>query len=281
MLVRTSPIHRRRMRPVVGETTALLTLALLAVWCLALRPRSPGGRAGDTAIRLDEPRRRRGRQSGNSPQFLDPRAEQAAPAAASADDVHPGAASAKVRRSISIPRRSGLRRAVSGVMTLLTLALLGFWFVALRPLSLGGAADYTVIHGNSMWPLYRDGDLIITHQQSTYTAGEIVAYHVPEGEIGQGDLVIHRIVGGSTSTGLQLKGDNNPNVDPWHPRLADVAGSTWLQIPRAGRVLVLLRQPLALAVVAALLTVVVVLRSKPRRPDADAARPVVALPGPL
>ena len=156
---------------------------------------------------------------------------------------------------------------LSTATTVVSVAALVFWFVALRPLSLGGSANYTVIHGNSMYPLYKDGDLIITHRAADYTVGQVVAYTVPAGEVGAGHLVIHRIIGGDTERGLQLQGDNNPSVDPWHPRLADIAGTTWVQVPRAGRVLVLLHQPLTLALVVSLLTVLTVLLRKPRRPD--------------
>ena len=166
----------------------------------------------------------------------------------------------------SRPSPSMLRRILSGAGTIACVGLLAFWFVALRPLSLGGPANYTVIHGNSMWPLYHDGDLIVTRQQSTYRVGDVVAYRVPKGEIGAGQLVIHRIVGGSPTTGLDLKGDNNPSVDPWHPKLADVAGSTWVQIPRFGRLLVALHQPLVPALVATLVTVAIILRRKPKAP---------------
>lgn len=171
------------------------------------------------------------------------------------------------------PRRSALRRAASAATTVLSIGLLAFWFIALRPLSLGGQANYTVIHGNSMWPLYKDGDLIVTHTKPAYGVGDVVAYRVPKGEIGAGDLVIHRITGGSTTTGLVLQGDNNPHTDPWHPTFADIAGSTWVQIPRAGRLLVVLHQPLALGVIAMLITVATVLRAKPRKPHGVEATP--------
>lgn len=173
-------------------------------------------------------------------------------------------------------RRPLWRRLLGVASTVLTVGVLTFWFFALRPISLGGTANYTVIHGNSMWPLYHDGDLIITHQQSAYHVGDVVAYHVPQGEVGAGDVVIHRIVGGSTAAGLNLLGDNNPHVDPWHPKMTNIVGSTWVQIGRAGRVLVLLHQPLALAIVATVPAMVMFYRRKPRTPK----KPPVAQPAP-
>ncbi len=225
----------RRGTPSAAVTGALLALALVAVGCLVIR-------------------RRAAKRPVVVPAIVAGPAADGRPAA-----VEPGTVDSRPAQS-----RSLLRRVASALFTVLTVAALGFWFVALRPLSLGGPANYTVIHGNSMWPLYKDGDLIITKRKATYTKGDVVAYTVPRGEIGAGHLVIHRIIGGSTSTGLELRGDHNPDVDPWHPHLADVAGSTWVQVPRAGKVLALLHQPLPLAGIATAITLVVVLRSKPR-----------------
>lgn len=180
-------------------------------------------------------------------------------------DPAPAAVPAAARR---LPQ---WRRAGGALLTVVTLAALACWFVLLRPQSLGGGAQYTVIHGNSMWPLYRDGDLIVTQRQPAYTVGEIVAYHVPRGEIGAGDVVIHRIVGGTAATGFVLRGDNNPSVDPWHPKLADVVGTAWVQIPRAGRVLVLLHQPLALALVVSVPVFILLLRRRPKERAAPSA----------
>jgi hypothetical protein len=106
----------------------------------------------------------------------------------------------------------------------------------------------------------------------------VVAYRVPQTEIGAGDVVIHRIIGGSTTTGLQLQGDNNPSVDPWHPTMANIVGATWLQVGRAGRVLVLLHQPLAMAIVVTVPVMVMILRRKPRQREADTAGGAPMLP---
>lgn len=93
------------------------------------------------------------------------------------------------------------------------LLIAGSWFVALRPMSLGGPVDYLVIRGDSMLPTYETGDLVIVQSEPTYAVGEIVAYRVPAGELGAGRLVIHRLIG-VESGGFTVQGDNNPAPDP-------------------------------------------------------------------
>ncbi len=135
--------------------------------------------------------------------------------------------------------------------TLALLALLGGWALLLRPVSLGGPALYLVVRGDSMLPTYETGDLVILRTATSYRAGEVVAYRVPTGELGAGRIVIHRIVGGDGTTGFVVKGDHNPAVDPWQPRLAEVVGTAWVAIPGFGAWIAWLHQPIVLAALAA------------------------------
>ena len=169
-------------------------------------------------------------------------------------------------RSADAPATSGrLCRVAGWLATALTLLAALAWFAMLRPTTMGGPAQYVVIHGNSMFPTYLEGDLIITKRQATYYAGEVVAYTVPKGEIGAGHIVIHRITGGDGASGFTLQGDNNPSPDPWHPTLKDIVGTTWTRVPRLGRLLADLHNPLAPAGLAAGLTVLVMVRRDSRR----------------
>ena len=168
-------------------------------------------------------------------------------------------------------RRGHLRRAAGILATVLTLLAAGAWFTLLRPTTLGGPAQYVVIHGNSMFPTYLEGDLIITRTQPSYYTGEVVAYTVPKGEIGAGHIVIHRIIGGDGVHGFTLQGDNNPSADPWHPTLKDIVGTTWTRVPRAGKLLADIHQPLVLGGIAAGLTVLFLLAggTARRQPHVD------------
>ena len=117
-------------------------------------------------------------------------------------------------------RSSVLRVASLG----LTAAVVVFWIMFLRPVSLGGPADYVIVSGHSMEPTFHTGDVVFAFEQHSYRRGEIVVYRVPAGEPAAGDRVIHRIVGGSADKGFVMKGDNKTGVDPWRPKAGDVVG---------------------------------------------------------
>jgi hypothetical protein len=110
----------------------------------------------------------------------------------------------------------------------------------------------------------RDGDLVIARRQSTYDVGDIVAYRVPKGDLGEGTMVIHRIVGGSGSDGYLAQGDNNPGQDPWHPRDPDVVGKLFVHVPRVGLLLTFFQTTLGLALLAGLASAVWAAGSPPK-----------------
>ena len=163
------------------------------------------------------------------------------------------------------------RRVLTWTGTALAIAVLAAWAVTLRPLSMGGPAEYVVIHGNSMNPTYHEGDLIVAHRHSVYTVGDVVAYHVPQGQLGAGLVVIHRIVGGDATTGYVLRGDNNPVSDPWHPHPADIVGSPWVSVPRLGKAFVAIHRPIVPGLFFGALALIFVLRYASQRPEAEAA----------
>ena len=125
------------------------------------------------------------------------------------------------------------------------------WALLLRPPSLGGPTTYVVIRGDSMQPTYSTGDLVVARAAPAYAVGDIVAYRVPDGEIGEGVVVVHRIVGGDGINGYTLRGDHNPSLDPWTPRSGDVVGRAWLELPQAGRIVAFIHQPIAAGALAA------------------------------
>jgi signal peptidase I len=135
------------------------------------------------------------------------------------------------------------------------LALLLAWTLLLRPQGLGGPADYVMVSGTSMLPTMKSGDLVVVHRHETYQPGDVVAYRVPQGDVGAGQQVIHRIVGGSASAGFVLQGDNRTAPDTWRPRPADVVGEEWVRIPYAGIVLAFARGPFFLGGFAAFMVV--------------------------
>jgi signal peptidase len=158
------------------------------------------------------------------------------------------------------PRLHWTRHAPLFGAVLTSVAAVCAWAVSLAPQFLGGPAGYVVVAGNSMEPKLSNGDLAVVRRRPGYEVGDVVAFRVPPGEAGAGSLVIHRIAGGSGTRGYLTQGDNRSGGDLWRPREEDVVGSLWFSVPDGGIVFRLLRTPVALALVAALLAFVVVVR---------------------
>ena len=142
------------------------------------------------------------------------------------------------------------RRALSLLGTAATVAAVISWMVWLRPASLGGPTTYVYVAGTSMEPSMHTGDLVLTRRADSYRVGDVVAYPVPEGEPGAGTLVIHRIVGGSSSDGYVVRGDNRSRADLWHPTAEDIVGRDWIHLRGFAEWIALLRSPLAVALFA-------------------------------
>jgi signal peptidase len=151
----------------------------------------------------------------------------------------------------------------------LVVGLAAAWFVLVRPQSLGGSAEYVIVSGRSMEPTLQDTDLVVARRQATYRHGDVVVYHVPHGDPGEGALVIHRIVGGSAARGYLTRGDNREGNDQWRPTDTDVVGRVQLTVPHGGRVLGFLLSELGVALLAGLVAFAVALappgsRHRPR-----------------
>jgi signal peptidase I len=168
--------------------------------------------------------------------------------------------SAPSGRTIRNGRRRANRRAMWALIgSVLITMLSAVWMVTLRPASLGGPGEYVLVKGISMLPTFKTGDVVITQPADRYSAGDVIAYRVPKGDIGAGAIVIHRIVGGSAARGFLIQGDNNDEVDEWRPKPNDILGKAWIHVPALGRALTFLRAPVPMASLAAGFTVAFVL----------------------
>jgi signal peptidase I len=117
------------------------------------------------------------------------------------------------------------------------------------PSQFGGPVTVLTTDGTSMEPRFHTGDLAIVHSASSYTVGDIVAYHMTPKT-----LVLHRIIGRDGDR-FVMKGDNNSWIDSTEPSQSQIAGRLWLHAPGFGRIVVWLRSPIAIvafAVVAGL-----------------------------
>lgn len=206
------------------------------------------------------------RQRPPSPPARTQHASRPAPAAAA---VSPGAAT----RLGGLPRAAlgTLRRPVNLAFLLAVTVIVTGWWIWLRPTTfLGGPATYIVVHGTSMLPTLKTGDMVLAESQSSYRVGELVVYRVPEGNLGAGDDLIHRIVGGSARGGFTLKGDNNRSPDPWTVPRRNIVGTATLVLPGVGDWFLTVRSPLFAGGVAGLIAVTLVLFPGERRRHARA-----------
>jgi len=128
--------------------------------------------------------------------------------------------------------------------------VLGAWLL-LAPAQLGGATRYAVVEGASMEPGLSRGDLVLVRAGTTPAVGDVVLYRDPM----LGVRVLHRVIRVDGDR-LVLKGDANDFVDDARPRSADVVGSYWFSVPRAGAVLSWMQAPPHAALLAFLLTLV-------------------------
>jgi signal peptidase len=158
------------------------------------------------------------------------------------------------------------RRAGRALELAIGLALVAAWAIALRPTVLGGPATYVVVRGDSMLPGYQSGDLVLLEATPGYTPGDVVGYRVPDGEVGAGHVVVHRIIGGDGGIGFTVQGDNNPAPDPWLPHRADVVGRVSVLIPGLGRWVAFAHQPAVAGALAVSLLVMFVVARWPAVP---------------
>jgi signal peptidase I len=172
-----------------------------------------------------------------------------------------------------VTRRVLRRRAAAwGIAAALAL----FWLVVLRPQWLGGPAAYIIVQGDSMLPSLNSGDLVMLQRSTDYGAGDVVGYRVPQGDVGAGHIVLHRIVARSAN-GYVLKGDNNPVDDPWLAAEADLIGAASFAIPGVGGLIAGALRPVNAAALATALVVALAVdrslsSSKVRAPSARPTR---------
>ncbi len=121
---------------------------------------------------------------------------------------------------------------------LIILGLIAVLWLLFAPVQLGGTTAYVIITGNSMEPIYSEGDLVFARKAAQYSLDQLVVYQHPQ--IG---YVFHRIVD-QTPDGFILKGDNNTWLDSFHPKDENIIGRYWFVLPGGGSFIRTLREPL-------------------------------------
>jgi signal peptidase len=143
-------------------------------------------------------------------------------------------------------------RKYPGTWAALLTVLLAVAWLFFAPHLLGGQAEFVIINGDSMEPLYQRGDLVVLFETDRAEVGDIFAYRYPE--LGP---VIHRVVAREGDRFI-MKGDHNSWTDGYHPASDDLIGKAAIFLPGAGNTIRWLRQPVQFAGVVAILTGVLV-----------------------
>ncbi len=128
--------------------------------------------------------------------------------------------------------------------------------VWLWPMGLGGSTQLVWVSGDSMEPTYQRRDLLVVRSGGEHDIGDVVLYPIPDGQAGEGILIIHRVVDTverpDGTVAYLTRGDNRTGVDPWEPTDDDIIGSVASAVPFGpvppGWVMILL-SPLVVAMV--------------------------------
>lgn len=103
-------------------------------------------------------------------------------------------------------------------------------------LSFGGVIKARVVLTESMTPLIKPGDVVVTTPVSRKepVVGDIVTYVAKRFDGSPVGTFTHRIIGGDKDVGFVVKGDNNPAPDVQSPKYEDIAGVLIFTIPFIG-----------------------------------------------
>ncbi len=103
------------------------------------------------------------------------------------------------------------------------------------PMGLGGSTQLVWVSGDSMEPTYQRRDLVVVRSGGGHQIGDVVLYPIPEGQAGEGILIIHRVVDTverSDGTVVYItRGDNRISADPWEPSDDDIIGAIAYAVP--------------------------------------------------
>lgn len=121
--------------------------------------------------------------------------------------------------------------------------------IYLWPATLGGDAQFLLVQGNSMLPIIEPGSFVVIKSQEKYEIGDIVSYSTSIDSPFSGRNVVHRIME-EKPEGFIIKGDNNPKNDPELVSPSSIQGKVVFFAPFAGYILLIMRNPLIMVVLA-------------------------------
>jgi signal peptidase I len=147
-----------------------------------------------------------------------------------------------------------MRRSKTSIAGIAAAACVALLWVFFGPPQLGGSTSYTATVGNSMEPLFHEGDLALTRPASSYRVGDIVLYMSPVFH----RPVLHRILA-IQHDHYFFKGDHNTFVDPGYATRHELLGKLWYRVPNAGKVVGWFGKPSHAAVMGAIAALVLLL----------------------
>ncbi len=149
--------------------------------------------------------------------------------------------------------------------------IIGIAFIPLAiylwPEALGGDTQFMLVQGNSMLGTIEPGSFVVLKAQESYVIGDIIGYSTPVQSVYGGRNVVHRIIA-EKDDGFILQGDNNPKRDPGTVFPNQVLGEVVFFTPFAGYVLLFMRNPLVM-IVLAVATFMMQFKKKKKKPLSD------------
>jgi len=141
------------------------------------------------------------------------------------------------------------------------IALILIVILVFAPTTVGGAASYVRIHGNSMYPRFHSGDTVLLSRDDHYVVGDIIAYHSRQLD---GEVVIHRVIEVTVDGHYVTKGDHNDFVDEYQPVAADILGKHVLRLPGASKLAQMLAGPTGIMVLVVGVSLLMFFRPRPK-----------------
>ena len=137
--------------------------------------------------------------------------------------------------------------------------------IYLWPTALGGDTQFLLVQGQSMLETIEPGSFVVLKAQESYEVDDIIGYSSSKQSVFVGRNVVHRIIGESDDGGFILKGDNNPRKDPDIVYPDTILGEVVFFTPFAGYLLLFMRNPLVM-IVLAIATMIMQFGRKKKKP---------------
>jgi signal peptidase len=140
--------------------------------------------------------------------------------------------------------------------------------IYLWPSALGGDTQFLLVQGNSMLGTIEPGSFVVLKAKEKYEVGDIVGYSTSIDSVFGGRNVVHRIME-EKSGGFVIKGDNNPRNDPYIVSQDSILGEAIFFTPFLGYLLIFMRNPLVMGVLAVAMIMIQFGRKKKKKPELE------------